>query len=130
MNCALATVDTLQRVLNLPDDDILAAATGFEGGCGGCGSTCGVITGGVLIMAQAADTLRGGEVIPSDDDLIHRSGEFSRCFLDTFGTTSCSERTGVDFHTLHGLLRYFLPGDRMLRCFSHIGPAAVSLVDR
>jgi C_GCAxxG_C_C family probable redox protein len=129
MNCALATVDALQGILGLPDDEILAAATGFEGGCGGCGSTCGVITGGALVMAQAIDTRREGTDSPPCEEMIRRAGVYHRWFLDTFGTTLCAERTGVDFHSLRGLFRYFLPGNRMTRCFSHIGTSAAYLTD-
>lgn len=130
MNCALAIVDTLQKALDLPDDDILAAATGFEGGCGGCGSTCGVITGGALVLAQAIDDRGKGESPPSDGDMIRSAGAYHRWFQDMFGTTLCAERTGVNFHSARGLLRYFLPGNRMARCFSHIGPAAAYLTDQ
>ena len=129
MNCALAVVDTLQRVLDLPNDDILAAATGFEGGCGGCGSTCGVITGGALVLAQAIDEKRKVEGPSSNEDMIHHARAYHRWFRETFGTTLCAERTGVNFHSVGGQLRYFLPGNRMARCFSHIGPATAYLAD-
>jgi C_GCAxxG_C_C family probable redox protein len=130
MNCALATVDTIQNVLDIHDDDILAAATGLEGGCGGFGSTCGVITGGALSLALAVDKLNEDQNRPSIDDSIRLAGEYHRWFTDTFQTTFCAKRTGVDFHTLSGQLRYFIPGDRLARCFVHIGPAAAWLIDR
>jgi hypothetical protein len=47
-------------------------------------------------------------------------GEYFRWFEENFGSSFCRERSGVDFYTTFGQLRYFLPGDRVGKCLWHI----------
>jgi len=56
--------------------------------------------------------------------------DYVHWFRDSFGTTLCRERTGVDFYKLSGQLRYLLPGDRFSRCMWHIGKTASHLKQR
>lgn len=107
------------------EDMALKGATGLEGGLVARGSTCGVVTGGALGMALAKI-----DEIETEDAQRRVMGEvrgYVHWFRDSFGTTLCRERTGVDFYTLSGQLRYLLPGDRVGRCLWHIGKAASHL---
>ncbi len=126
MNCATATLEAVQDVFGVRDDLLLRCVTGLEGGVVAGGSTCGVITGGSLGMAQVWEkaTRRDPASSPEFMALVRRYVEW---FARTFGTTLCSERTGIDFYTTAGQVRYFLPGDRVLRCISHIGSAVAYL---
>jgi len=123
LNCALATLEVVQDMAGIREDISLRAATGLEGGLVACGSTCGVITGGALgialMRAGAIDALgeRAQRMVMTEvRDYVH-------WFRDSFDTTTCRERTGVDFYRVSGQLRYLLPGDRVARCLWHTGRA-------
>jgi hypothetical protein len=47
-------------------------------------------------------------------------GEYIRWFEKNFGSSLCKGRTGVDFYTATGQLRYIFPGDRLGKCLWHI----------
>jgi len=106
------------------EDMALRGATGLEGGLVARGSTCGVVTGGSLGMALARidEIDAGGEA--AERMIMEEVRDYVHWFRGSFGTTLCRERTGVDFYTLSGQLRYLLPGDRFSRCMWHIGKAA------
>jgi len=106
------------------EDMALRGATGLEGGLVARGSTCGVVTGGSLGMALARidEIEAGGEA--AQRMIMEEVRDYVHWFRDSFGTTLCRERTGVDFYTLSGQLRYLLPGDRFSRCMWHIGKTA------
>jgi hypothetical protein len=126
MNCASAALEAAQDVFGLNDDLLLKAVTGLEGGVVAGGSTCGVITAGSLALAQLWRE-KTGQDPEASLALMGMIGDYVRWFDGTIGTTVCRERTGVDFHTAGGLVRYFLPGDRVVRCISHIGHALAYL---
>ncbi len=126
MNCASAALEAAQDVFGLNDDFLLKAMTGLEGGVVAGGSTCGVITAGALALSQLWRE-ETGEDPATSPALMELTGDYVRWFEGTVGTTFCRERTGVDFYTARGLIRYFLPGDRVLRCVSHIGKALAYL---
>ena len=108
----------------LRDDVMLKAATGLEGGVVAHGSTCGVVTGGALGLGLlfSEHVNRGG--IKARAQVVELAGRYVDYFQDNYGTARCRERTGVNFHTPSGQLRYFLPGDKMAPCFRHIYGAA------
>ena len=58
--------------------------------------------------------------IPAQAGLLALVGEYVKWFEDNFGTSLCRERSGVDFHTTMGQLRYFMPGDKVSKCLWHI----------
>lgn len=103
------------------DDRILKAATGLEGGCVASGETCGVVSGGALAIAllhlKAAEN--GAQVTP--EMMIRDAGSFVQWFERSFGTTVCRKRTGVNFNTVRGQMRYFFSLPKILRCFNHTG---------
>ncbi len=105
------------------EDSALRSATGLEGGLVGCGSTCGVVSCGALGIAL----MRMGEVDADGDSarrrVMNEVREYVNWFRESFGTTLCRERSGVDFYRVSGQLRYLLPGDRVARCMWHMGKA-------
>ncbi len=109
-------------MISKQDDILLRAATGLEGGVVASGSTCGVVTGGALGLALLYDNeLREGGA-PAEAALLALAGEYVRWFEGRYRTSFCRDRTGVDFYTVGGQLRYFVP-DRVGRCLWHIGGA-------
>jgi hypothetical protein len=58
--------------------------------------------------------------IPAQAGLLALVGEYVKWFEENFGSTTCKERSGVDFYTARGQLRYFIPGDKVSKCLWHI----------
>ena len=108
---------------------MLKASTGLEGGIVASGSTCGVVSGGALGLALMHDTILQESGIAAEAGVLSLIGEYVRWFEKSFGSSFCRERSGVDFYTTMGQLRYFLPGDRVARCFWHIRSAMRHLYD-
>jgi C_GCAxxG_C_C family probable redox protein len=111
------------------DDLLLKAVTGLEGGIVARGSTCGVVTGGSLGLALLHEEELQERGVSAEAGLLSLVGEYVRWFKESYGTSICKERTGVDFYSAKGQIRYFLPGDRLSRCFAHIRGAVRHLHD-
>lgn len=123
-NCAHATLLSLEDGLGWRDPAVLRAATNFEGGVVGCGETCGIVTGGVLGIGAILAARKAREDGPLEDAIQRVSARYLGWFEDRMGTCACRDRTGVDFARLRGLVRYLLPGDKLLKCLGAIGEAA------
>ena len=102
------------------EDRLLQASAGLEGGIVASGSTCGVVSGGALGLALMHDHLLKERGIAAEAGVLSLIGEYVRWFEESYGSSFCRERSGVDFYTTIGQLRYFLPGDRVAKCFWHI----------
>lgn len=99
---------------------LLQASAGLEGGIVASGSTCGVLSGGAFGLALMHDNLLKERGIAAEAGVLSLIGEYVRWFEESYDSSFCRERSGVDFYTTMGQLRYFLPGDRVARCFWHI----------
>ena len=111
------------------EDRLLQASAGLEGGIVASGSTCGVVSGGALGLALMHDNLLKERGIAAEAGVLSLIGEYVRWFEESYGSSFCRERSGVDFYTTMGQLRFFLPGDRVARCFWHIRGAMRHLND-
>ncbi len=102
------------------DDAILKACTGLEGGIVAAGSTCGVVSAGVLCLACDAepDLLQGDTA--AEKAVMERAARHVRWFEETYGSSFCRDRTGVNFYSTTGQLRYLVPGDKVIPCLLHI----------
>ncbi len=103
-----------------PDNALIKAVTGLEGGCVACGSTCGVVSAAALCMAledEAAITAGNRETARKTMD---RVKNFVQWFESSYGTALCRERTRADFYSTWGQVKYFLTFYRMAGCFWHI----------
>jgi hypothetical protein len=107
-------------MIGKPEDRLLKAFTGLEGGIAGAGSTCGVVSGSVigLALSHYNEIIEKGK--PAQAGLLVLIGEYVKWFEENFGTSYCRERSGVDFHTALGQLRYFVPGDKVGKCLWHL----------
>ncbi len=120
-NCAHATLLSLEGIFGKRDPVLMRAATNFEGGCVGCGSTCGVVTGGILGLGGHLASLRPGGGRALEEEIFDLAVTYRRWFEDRYGSSLCRERVGADFESLRGFLRYLIPGDKLVKCFDHIG---------
>ena len=107
-------------MIGKPEDKILKSFTGLEGGIVAAGSTCGVVSGGAMGLALSHYDEIVEKGIPAQAGLLALVGEYVKWFEEHFGTSICKERSGVDFYTTTGQLRYFLPGDKVSKCLWHI----------
>ncbi len=129
LNCAQATLLTLGSASGRSDPTLMRAATNFEGGCVGCGSSCGVVSGGVLGMGALLSSIPGQEAQLLEQDIYEASIAYRKWFEERFGTSICRERIETELGTLGGFLSYLFPGDKLVRCLQHIGEALVFVND-
>jgi hypothetical protein len=108
------------------DDVLLRAATGLEGGVVASGSTCGVVTGGALGLALQYDEAIETRGAPAEAALLAVVGDYVRRFEERHKASLCRERTGVNFYTLKGQLRYLVP-DKIVKCLRHTSGAVRDL---
>lgn len=129
-NCSEATLQTCQDMISRREDMLLQAISGLLGGVVCRGSSCGVVSGGALGLAlmHEDELLKNG--LESEIELIILAGDYAKWFEESYGTTLCKERTGVDFWSLGGVMRYILPGEKMVKCMSHMNGAMKYLYDR
>ena len=99
---------------------MLKSFTGLEGGVVAAGSTCGVVSGGAVGLALSHYNEIMEKGIPAQAGLLAKVGEYVKWFEENYGTSFCKERSGVDFYTTMGQLRYFVPGDKVTKCLWHI----------
>ncbi|MBN1363570.1 MAG: C_GCAxxG_C_C family protein [Syntrophaceae bacterium] len=125
----MATLEVFQDIIGRQENCFLKAATGLEGGVTACGSTCGVVTGGSLGLALMYDSILQEKGIPAEAGVISLVGEYVRWFGNNFGSPLCKERTGVNFYSAKGQLRYLFPGDKVSKCMWHIRGAMRHLYD-
>ena len=109
------------------EDRVLKALTGLEGGVVASGSTCGVVTGGALGLALMYNNVLQERGVAAEAGVLYQVGEYIKWFEDNFGSSLCRERSGVNFYTTGGQLRYLLPGDRVGKCLWHIRGAMRNL---
>ena len=107
-------------MIGKPEDKLLKSFTGLEGGIVATGSTCGVVSGGAigLALSHYDEIVETG--LPAQAGLLALIGEYVKWFEENFGTSFCKERSGVDFYTIMGQLRYFIPGDKVSKCLWHM----------
>jgi len=111
-------------MLDRPNDRMLKAFTGLEGGVVARGSTCGVVTAGAAGLALRHLDLLMMDNPAAEAGVMSLVRDYTRWFETRYGTCLCRNRTGVDFHRPRGQARYFVPGDRVARCLWHIRGAA------
>ena len=126
-NCPAATMQTCQDMISRREDNVLKSVAGLVAGIRG--STCGVVSGGALGLTLMHEETLQSDGIEAEVALISMAGDYVKWFEETYSTALCRERSRVDFWSLGGLLRYILPGDRMLPCLSHISGSMKYLYD-
>jgi C_GCAxxG_C_C family probable redox protein len=107
-------------MIGKPENKLLKSITGLEGGMVATGSTCGVVSGGAIGLALSHYDEIMEKGIPAQAGLLALVGEYAKWFGENYGSSLCRERTGVDFYTTMGQLRYFIPGDKVSKCLWHI----------
>ena len=100
-NCSQAVVWAFAPGLGLEGDMALKVSAAFGGGMGMMGSTCGVVTGAMMVLG-----LRYGATGAADRSAKMKTYEMTREFVRRFegrnGTILCRELLGFDLGTPEG----------------------------
>jgi hypothetical protein len=129
-NCSESTLQVAQDMISKRDDTLIKASAILAGGMVASGSSCGVAIGGAMSLALMYDKALVENGLAAEIGLLSVVGDYVDWFRDEYGTTLCRERSGVDFWTLSGFLRYVTLPDRLVGCLSHISGAMQYLHDR
>lgn len=102
-SCSQAVFATYARELGLDEDVALRIASGFGGGMGGTGHTCGAVTGALMVLG-----LKHGPDTPDRDAkqaIYARIQRFLAEFRCRQGAVECRDLLGVDISTPEGVQR-------------------------
>ncbi len=101
LNCAQSVLSTFSTQYGLDLDTALKLATGFGGGMGRLGNTCGAVTGAFMVIG-----LKNGMGTNKDTDAKEKTYQlirtFSERFQDIHGALFCKELLGCDINTPEG----------------------------
>ena len=98
LNCCQAIAMTFAEEYGLPRDQAMRVASGFGGGMGGLGMTCGAVTGAFMVIGlkhPRPDRASAG----ASSSLVR---DFVRRFQATHGSINCRELLGCDISTPQG----------------------------
>lgn len=101
-NCAQSVLCAFAEDLGLGQEDALRIATGFGGGMGRTGGTCGAVTGAYMVLGLARG-MRNPEEKGKKDSTYMLVQEFADRFRGKQGAVGCRELLGVDVSTAEGL---------------------------
>ncbi|MBC7228772.1 MAG: C_GCAxxG_C_C family protein [Actinobacteria bacterium] len=129
LNCMQATYSTLAGYLGVSERTAVRAGCPLEGGGASEGSTCGVVSGGCMavVLAHLGDILEGEA--GKGEALYGRLREYTAWFEESFGSTLCRERSGLDLNELLSFMDYLFTGKVFTRCVNHIGRAVSHLIE-
>ena len=107
-------------MIDKPNNQLLKAYTGLEGGVVASGSTCGVVSGGAmgLAISHYDELMING--LPAQVGMLSLIGDYVKWFEDRYGSSYCRDRSGLDFYKAMGQIRLLIPGDKITKCMWHI----------
>jgi C_GCAxxG_C_C family probable redox protein len=100
-NCAQSVLSTFCSQYGLEEDIALKIATGFGGGMGRFGRTCGAVSGAIMVIG-----LKYGQGKNDSIELKEKTyqvvSEFTNRFQEIHGSVICKELLGCDINTPEG----------------------------
>jgi len=127
-NCAQAVLLAFSGELGLEDAMAMKIATGFGGGMGRQGATCGALTGAYMVLGLARG-MRAAEDQAAKDAVYAQVARFAARFSEKHGTVLCRELLGVDLGTDAGRASARERGLFATRCNEYIKDAVGILED-
>lgn len=114
-NCAQAVISAYGGRFGADDKTLLSIASGFGGGMGCMGETCGAVTGAFMVIG-----MKQGTGNPLDRRAKKRTyalvREFAKRFKSRHDTTLCKELLGIDMSTPLGMRRFREQNPAMTVC--------------
>jgi len=100
-NCAQAVFATFAPDLGLDRETALKIASGFGGGMGRSGQTCGAVSGALMVIGLSFGYTDNTDYETKAEcyELVHR---FITQFTELHGTVNCSQLLGCDIGTPEG----------------------------
>jgi C_GCAxxG_C_C family probable redox protein len=121
-NCAQSVLRVFSKGLGCDESCALKIATGFGGGMGRTGGTCGAVTGAFMVLGLARGMRNAGDV-DAKEETYALVREFSQRFAKDHETLLCRELLGVDLGTPEGQKKAREQGLFASRCNGYIGDA-------
>jgi C_GCAxxG_C_C family probable redox protein len=101
-NCSQAVLSVFSEDLGLSEETALKIAYPFGAGIGGCGKTCGAVTGAIMVIGLKFNTSN-----PLAIDIKTECKEKARKLIEIFeqehGTSNCNDLVGFDMSKLSGV---------------------------
>ncbi len=101
LNCSQAIVAVFSEEHGFPAETAIKIAYPFGRGMGGCGHTCGTLTGAMMVIG-----MKYGTADRYEPDKMKLAREKTRRLFELFeaehGTTLCNDLTGFDQRKLNG----------------------------
>ncbi len=117
-NCAQSVLSTFSTQFGLDLDIALKLASGFGGGMGRQGNTCGAVTGAFMVIG-----LKYGMGVDKNNDNKEKTyqlvKEFSSRFQKINGSLMCKELLGCDINTPEGM-EYFEQKELFQNCLQYV----------
>ncbi len=98
MNCCQAVLMTFAQKYGLSREDAMRIASGFGGGMGRMGDTCGAVTGAFMTIGLAHPRPNRDSAEPS----AHLVQNLAWQFCKRHGSTACRDLLGEDISTPEG----------------------------
>lgn len=122
-NCAQSIFGTYAPYYGLDRDIALRISTGFGGGMGRSGRTCGAVTGAYMTIGLK-NGLGLSKDIEAKENTYQVINEFSNHFQEKNGSMICKEILGCDINTPEGM-DYFSQNELFeKKCFQCVKSAA------
>ena len=101
-NCSESVLLALNREFNKPTEHIIPCiATGFGGGIARTGSTCGALTGAIMIIGLIIGPRKAGE-LEKKEEVYEMALKMIENFEKEFGSSLCKNLTKCDLRTPEG----------------------------
>ncbi|MFW9818027.1 MAG: C-GCAxxG-C-C family protein [Candidatus Thorarchaeota archaeon] len=100
-NCAQSVLSTFSPQYGLDQDIALKIATGFGGGMGRLGNTCGAVTGAFMAIGLK-NGMGVNKNINAKENTYQIIRNFSNKFQEINGSLMCKELLGCDINTPEG----------------------------
>ena len=100
-NCAQAVLAVFSAELGLDTETAMRVATGFGGGMGRLGNTCGAVTGAFMVLGLSRG-MRRAEDAAAKESTYALVREFGEQFREKHSALDCRELLGVDIGTAEG----------------------------
>ncbi len=122
LNCSQAIINQYAPHYNLDPTIACRLATGFGGGMGRMGGTCGALTGAYLVLGLEYGSASSAEKIKKDQTY-EKIQELSKKFEQKNGSCQCRDLLACDISTTEGFLYAKEQGLSQSRCPNFVNDA-------
>jgi C_GCAxxG_C_C family probable redox protein len=122
LSCSQAVLSTFSAERGLDTELAIKVATGFGGGMGRQGHTCGAVTGAIMVIGLDLGSTSAGDE-QSKEDTYRAVKEFMARFEEECGSSVCKELLGCDISNPDGYARARREDLFNTKCTGYVGKA-------